>query len=134
MIPILHMPTMETNMSPSRERFLDNFPTVRAILARVLRRNRDCCHTVHFAEILHLTAKLTPGCITNRFSQVVILDHVTNLQVFQHHEVIRLHYAPCSFSCKVSTLALHFQMRFTQPLQRFTPILGTLHLLTSSAL
>jgi hypothetical protein len=65
---------------------------------------------------------------------MMILEHVTNLQVFQGHEVGRQHSAPCRFYSKVSTLALNFQMRSTQTINRFAPILRTFGLFADSAL
>jgi hypothetical protein len=121
-------------MSSSRKRFLHYFAATRAVLTGILRGNGNCRHSEYFAKILYPAAKIAPCCITNRFSQVMILDHVANLQVFQHHEVVRLHHAPCSLYCKVSTLALYFQMRLTQLLDRLTAILGTFSLFTSSTL
>jgi hypothetical protein len=134
MIPILHMPTMGTKMHPRRERFLDNFTAARAVLTGVVGRNSNRRHPIHFAKILYPAPKFAPRCITNRFGQVMILDHVTNLQVFQHHEVVRLHYAPCRFNGKVSTLALHFQMRSTQAVNRLATILRTFGLSANSTL
>jgi hypothetical protein len=121
-------------MRPSRERFLDRFTTVRAILTGVLRGSHNCRNPIYLAEILNPSSKFTPCCITDRLSQVPILDHVANPQVFQCHEVVRLHSAPCSFYCKVSTLALKFQMCFSQALDCFTSILGIFDFFRGSAL
>lgn len=101
-------------MSTLTQRLLDDFPTVRAILAGVVRWHSNCCYPKHLAEIFQPTAEVRPRRIRNRFEELGIFNHVSHLQVLIGNQVVRLDYAPCQLHGKVFTLPAYLEVLSTQ--------------------
>jgi len=121
-------------MSSSAKSLLDNLATFRAILRSVVRRHGNSYHAKHLTKILNPFTEQRPGHVTNRFSQAMILDHVTHLQILIRHKVVRPHHAPCCLNGKVFTLATYFEVLACKFISKLGSIIRTLFSLRHPAL
>ncbi len=110
-------------MSALTQRLLDNFPTVRAVGAGVVRWNSYCHHTKHLAEILQPTAEVRPCRIRNRLGKLAVFYHIPHHQVLVGNQVVRLDYVPCQLHGKVFTLPTYFEVLPAQAISRFGSVL-----------
>ena len=76
-------------MRTGRECFLHTLPTARAVLARVVWRNRDHFYPMHHGVGLHPVQELSPCCIVETLGKFVVLDHVVDLKLFIGNQVVR---------------------------------------------
>ncbi len=109
-------------MSSLRERLVDNFPAVRAVLAGVVRSNSNRYYSKHLAEILQPLTKSRPCSITDRFSQFPVSDHIPHLQVLVGNQVVRLDDASCQLHGKIFTLPTYLEVLSTQAISRLSSV------------
>jgi len=122
LISIQDKPTLGTHMCPGRERFLHSFPTARAILAGILWGNCYHFYPMHHGIGLHPAEELSPGCIMDTLSQLVVLDHVPYLKVFVGNQVVRRDKRVRRFPSEIFTLPLDLQIGFRQLFPGFLTI------------
>jgi len=60
----------------------------------------------------------------NGFGKVSVPYQVLHLKVFQSHDVVRHHHAPCQFGGKVFTLTLNLQMATRNSYSRLAAVVG----------
>ncbi len=106
---------MMTFMSSCAQRLLNNFPTVGTILAAVVGRDGNRYHSKHLAEILQPVSESRPSCVTNRFRQLPVLNHVPHHQVDLGNQVVRLDDASCQLHGKIFTLPTYLEVLCAQP-------------------
>ena len=121
-------------MRPSGERFLNTFPTARAILACILWGNCYHFYPMHHGIGLHPAEELSPGCIMDTLGKLVVLDHVAYLKVFIGNQVVRRDERVRRFPSEIFTLPLHFQIAFRKGLSSFLAVLAPLVLARNEAM
>jgi hypothetical protein len=116
-------------MRPDGKRLVDNLPTPRAFLRGVGR--------VHSNDLMSSTLSLgsenieerAPGGIHDAFCQMMILDHIADLQVLNGNMVMGLSVLLGNLVVEVSTLPLDLEMGLRRALGCFTttlrPLLST---------
>jgi len=83
-------------------------PEIRAILRCIVRLHCHNCLIPDFSVVVQPLSELIPASIRNGFSQVVILDHIRNLQILIDDDIVRCHYASGLLYCPIFTLSLDF--------------------------
>ena len=100
--------TVRTWMSSSAEWLFHSHTTIRAILRRIVRLHCHNCLLPDLPVVVQPLSELIPASIRNRLSQVVILDHIRNLQILIDDDIVRRHYASGLLYCPIFTLSLDF--------------------------
>jgi hypothetical protein len=116
---------MMTSMSSLTQRFLDNFPTIRAILAGIIWRYSYCYHSKYLTKILYPLTESRPCSIRNRLSEFSVFYQIPHLQIDLGNQVVRLDHAPCQLHGKISTLPTYFEVFATEAISRFYSIFRT---------
>jgi hypothetical protein len=86
-IAVHDQPALGANMGPNGEAFPDAKPTARTLLARGGRRDGYDGNVVYRPIVAHPPEKQPPTGVVNTFSEVMILDHVTDVQMFVGNQV-----------------------------------------------
>ena len=99
---------MDTNC----KRFDNLFTTARANLRRAMRRNAEQMQTSIFSFACKGADKGAPCCIRDAFGEMVVFNHVCDLQIFDNDGIIfRVQSVRC-FAVKVFALIRYMLMLF----------------------
>lgn len=90
MVPIQHEAAKRTTMNTNSQRFHDLFTATRANLTRIVGRHFDYCSTSFYRFVGQHFKEHSPGRIRYAFGEVMIFDHVANLQIFNVDSAIVL--------------------------------------------
>src|SRR5215211_5317213 len=125
-IPVFNIPTRTTDVSPYGERLLDDFATVRAPLRREVRR-----YLVHpAASTLGLAVEyrdeVGPACVRDGLREVVVVDHTTDVEVFDRNNGVAINVRPRRLVRMVLALASDLEMPFGDMLCSLLASLRTL--------
>ncbi len=117
--------TGRTHVGTHAQSLFDERATSTAILAGVVGCNFEHRNSMQRSVVLHPSQETAPGCITDRFCEVVIAHKVGDLQVFKGDQVVRRDKRIRLFAGEIFTLPLDFEMCFCQSLAGFLAVLGT---------
>src|SRR2546425_10753706 len=101
-------------MCPGGERLLHALSTARTVLTGILWGDGDDGHLMHDAIGLHPTEEVPPCRIMDALGELMILDQVTDLQVFVGNQVVRRDERVRRLTGEIFTLPLHFQRGFRE--------------------
>src|SRR5690349_11544759 len=111
-------------MGSYRQAFLDAIAAARTILRGELGWDDDDGDAMQPTIIAHPGEEQPPTGIADTLCQMVILDHVGDLQVFKSNQVVRLDQRSRSLDREIFTPPLDFQIAFCQAFDRLLTILG----------
>ena len=126
LISIHHQATRGAHMRSHTERLFDACATGATILAGEVGRNRYHRNVVYFPVVVDPCKELPPGCIADRFGEVMVLDHVTDRKLFIGNQVVRRDKRVRLLSGEIFTLPLYLQMSLSKFLLCLFTVLGLL--------
>ena len=85
--------------------------------------NRYQCSPVPITFIFKLTEKLTPSCIANTTSQLVVFNHVSNCEVFNNDRAIFFNQASSQLVQEIGTSIFDFGVYSSYFKSRFTEVI-----------
>src|SRR6266516_2006758 len=88
LIPVEHESTFGTDMRARAKRLAHTLPTARAVLARVVRGNRDHEDAMHRCIVVPPSEELPPGRVMDALGKLTVLDEVRNLKVLVGNQVV----------------------------------------------
>ena len=97
-------------MGTNRQRFLDLFTTLRAILRRVTGINLDYPSSSIFRFVRKEFKEFTPACIGNTLAQMPVSDHAFNIQSFNVDSLVGTYVEINNFVQKIFSLIQYFLM------------------------
>jgi len=116
-------PTSDTPMLPHRERLADSRSTTAAIL-RSERGWNFHHHTASFFRFARVDQEeSSPGCVTDGFSEVMILHQALEVEVFKREVVKRSNQTQTCLVEEVQTLPFDLQVLLGKQLHSLAPIL-----------
>ena len=80
----------------------------------------------HFALVLAHTHELAPAGIGYRLCQMVVLQHVLNLQALKDQRLVFVHHSVRGLMLEVAALTGHTPVQFRQTLSRFFAVAASL--------
>src|SRR6266446_8839768 len=125
-VSIHHQATMRTHVRAYTERLVDPLATPGTVLRGEVGCHRSHVHLVQCPIIVHPLQEPPPGGITDRLSESMIFDQVSNLQVFIGNQVVRRDQRVRCFPSEILTLPLDFQIRFGKKFSGFLAVLALL--------
>jgi hypothetical protein len=126
LIAVHDEPTGGADMGTHREALLHPFPTAATVLAGIGRFYHDNSLPGAFCLESEDSPELRPSSVRDGLGQVVIPNHVGNLQVFYVDHIVAAYQHERSLMVKVSSLPLNVLMLPLQQLQCFLPALASL--------
>lgn len=102
--------TAAANIGSGWQRFLNKITTIWTVLGSILRHTSNHCFTVYLNKVLQALSKLWPRCITNRFSKLVVLNHILHLKLDLGYKIARFHRSQRRLDGKVFTLPADLQV------------------------
>jgi hypothetical protein len=93
-IPVLNIPATRANVSPDRERLLNDLATVKAPLRGQVRRHFDYPYSSFFRFEYEDVLESKPTRVRDGVSKVAVLEHIRDSQVLNRDEGVSIHVVP----------------------------------------
>jgi hypothetical protein len=117
---------MHTDVGTHTQAFRCDLTAIAALLASVVSRHSDNLRTSTLSLELKDTQELCPSCVINAFTQVMVLDHTLNVQVFHHDGTIAVDISFGNVEMEVTSLPFYLQVRLGNVASGFCTALAAL--------